>query len=171
MISKSTSGEFRKSSLDLPFIVQIGDTAIVTGNVVSFIRAGIVVATRIISAESEPVPIASQSVESINHVMFFRSKPVPGIQATIINAVRNPTTGSIRFDFASGNQREFTGGLEEAINAVSYLDTDVATAEDMLILKTLRRSPDGANLENCIGAQCSCDFNANDEMILTIGAQ
>lgn len=171
MISQSAAGEFRKADLDSPFIVQPGDTAIVTGNVVSFLRNGIVVATRVISAESEPVALESQSSESINHVMFFRSKPVAGIQATITNAVRNPSTGAIRFDFASGNQREFTGGLDEAISAVSYLDTDVATAEDMLILKTLRRSPDGANLENCIGAQCSCDFNANDEMILTIGAE
>lgn len=166
VIAQNQKGEFRSVAI-APLVVQSGDLVQQVGNQLIVIRGGQVIATRELSGESVSVPTTIEAHQVIDKAIFFRSYPVAGIQATITAATRNPN-GSVLFSFASGSQREFTS-IEQALTQVQYLDADASTAEDMLILKTLRRSPDGANLENCIGAQVSADFNANEEIVLTIG--
>lgn len=166
IIAQNQNGEFRQIGID-PVSVQPGDSVQQIGNQLVVSRGGQVVATRDLSGQSVSVASEINVHQIIDKAIFFRSYPVAGIQATITAATRNPN-GSVLFSFASGSQREFTS-FEQALQQVQYLDADAATAEDMLILKTLRRSPDGANLENCIGAQVSADFNANEEIVLTIG--
>lgn len=90
---------------------------------------------------------------------------MPGIVSTLTDVVRSGEI--IRFKFAGGTEREFAD-LPTALAAVEYLDTTEETTQDVLILKTLRNSPDGANLENILGAQCSADFNANSPLVLTV---
>ena len=164
--AQSPKGEFRQVEVQ-PLSVLPGDQVQQVGNQLVVIRSGQVVATRKLSAASTSVPVTVDVEQVITKAVFFRSYPMAGIQATITGAIRNPN-GSVMFSFASGSQREFTS-VEQALQQVQYLDAESSTAEDMLILKTLRRSPDGANLENCIGAQVSVDFNANEELVLTIG--
>jgi hypothetical protein len=166
VIAQNHLGEFRQIGID-PVSVQPGDLVQQIGNQLVVSRGGHVVATRDLSGESVSVASEIDAHQVIDKAIFFRSYPVAGIQATITGAIRNPN-GSVMFSFASGSQREFTS-VEQALTQVQYLDAEAATAEDMLILKTLRRSPDGANLENCVGAQVSADFNANEEIVLTIG--
>ena len=165
-IAQSPKGEFRQVEIQ-PVSLQPGDQVQQVGHQLIVTRNGQVVATRELSGDSASVPNAIEAYQVIDKAIFFRSYPVAGIQSTITGAVRNPN-GSVMFSFASGSQREFTS-VEQALSQVQYLDAEPATAEDMLILKTLRRSPDGANLENCVGAQVSVDFNANEELVLTIG--
>lgn len=165
-IAQSPKGEFRQVEIQ-PVSLQPGDLVQQVGNQLIITRNGQVIATRELSGDSVSVPTAIEAHQVIDKAIFFRSYPVAGIQSTITGAVRNPN-GSVMFSFASGSQREFTS-VEQALTQVQYLDAEAATAEDMLILKTLRRSPDGANLENCVGAQVSVDFNANEELVLTIG--
>jgi len=165
--AQSPKGEFRQVDIQ-PLSLMPGDEVRQVGNQLIVLRGGQVIATRDLTAESTSVSVAVDVEQVVTKAIFFRSYPMAGIQATITGAVRNPN-GSVMFSFASGSQREFTS-VEQALQQVQYLDAEPATAEDMLILKTLRRSPDGANLENCIGAQVSADFNANEEIVLTIGA-
>lgn len=168
-VAQSSTGHFEQATLNSPFASKVGDQAVVSGSTVTFIRNGAVVGTRTISAASVVVS-GSDSIQSIDKVMFFRSVKMPGIQATLTGAVRNNQTGTVRFRFADGSEREFSNFASIA-SEVEYLDSEVSTAQDALILKTIRRSPDGANLENCVGAQCSIDMNANEELILTIGVE
>lgn len=96
---------------------------------------------------------------------FLVEQNMPGIISTLTDVVRAGEV--IRFKFAGGTEREFAD-LPSALAAVEHLDTDETVTQNVLILKTIRNSPDGANLENILGASCSADFNANNPLVLTV---
>lgn len=85
---------------------------------------------------------------------------MPAVSATIQNVAVNQTTGTIRFDFTNGTQREFADFEALQTLANSY-DSDVTRAEDLAIVSAVRRSPDGSNLDVCNGVTCTVDGAAN----------
>lgn len=155
----SDKGEFRKQSLNSPVLMQAGDKVIVVGDQVVIVRDGSVIATRHLVGESEPIDNTATEQTLITHTVFWRSVPVPGQLQTMLSAVRNPSTNSIYFRFADGEELEFDS-VESALSEVQYLDTEPLIARHALVLKALRNSPDGSNLHTMNGMKCAIDFNA-----------
>lgn len=79
----------------------------------------------------------------------------------------NQSTGAVTISFSNGVNREYSD-IESAKSAVQYLDTQSAVAEDSLILKMFRRSPDGTNLENMVGGAVAINFDADVPFVLTL---
>lgn len=154
----------RRYEVSPPFDHQAGDRYERAGKTVRQVRGGLTVATR---AVTEVVPLAAQwhvGGSSVNE--FFEEFHMPGVVQTLVDVIKSNATGVIRFKFADGTEREFPDF--EALSAqAAYLDTEGETAQDMLILKTVRNSPDGANLENMVGGSVAIDFSANTPVSLT----
>lgn len=160
IIAATDGGEWRQQPLDSPLPVLAGDLLNVVGNTLQLIRGGLVVATRslgpAISFATQPIA-ASQT---LTHAIHFRKTPMPSVSATITNTTINQSTGVVRVNFSSGDQREFADFA--ALQAVAdAIDTDPAKAQDLAILALVRRSPDGSNLDVCNGMGVTIDGAAN----------
>lgn len=160
------AGEFRQAALNEPLAVAVGDTVQVVGNQVIVSRNGSVIAVRLITGQIEAAPLGAERDEVIDRVMFFWRPPVAGIIVTLTSVIKNQATGVVRFRFSDGSEREYANDAA-AKAEVEYLDTEATTAQDALIHKTFRNSPDGTNLENMVGASFSVDFFADRPFVLT----
>lgn len=167
MIAGSSKGEFRQQSLDSPFVAEIGDQALVTGGTITFLRNGVVVGVRHLTGIETAVPLGNEQQQVIDKIIFFKGVPIVGQVATLIDVVKNTTTGSLRFVFSNGDEREFVDAAE-AMSTTDAIDTTPELAQNMLIRKTLFNSPDQTNLRTCVGGKCSIDMNANNPVTLTI---
>lgn len=171
-LAQNPKGEFRQIEFSPPLTLQVGDEVLQVGSQLTVIRAGVVVATRTLSGIGSVVDGPVQAEQEVSSVLYFRSYPVAGVIVTLIDVIKNNTTGTIRFKFANGSDREFpdfTSILSDASSiSIEGIDSTPALAENMLILKTIRNSPDGANLENMIGASVAIDFNANVPVVMTV---
>jgi len=165
-LAQSQKGEFRQVEI-LPVQVLPGDLVQQVGNQILVIRGGNVIATRDLTGPSVSVPMSVTEKQTISKAIFFRSAPVPGTVATLTNVVKNTTSGSIRFIFSNGNDREFSSGAQ-VMTETDYIDTSSKMAEDVLIRKTLINSPDETNLTTCVGGKCSIDMNATQPFTLTV---
>lgn len=168
LVATSSAGEHREFPLSPPLSVLPGDVLTTNGRTLYLIRGGTVVATRETSGDGTlfvPPPITE--ARTLTSILFFRGPKVPGKIATITNIVL-AVNGTLRVNFASGTEREFAGGVAEALSATEYLDTEDTTAEDMAILSAVRSSPDGTNLGVRIGSSCAVDFYANQPVVLTV---
>jgi hypothetical protein len=152
-------GEFRQAALSEPVLIQPGDTVRVVGNQVIVTRNNAVVAVRLITGEIEAAPVAAESSELLNRVLFFWRPPVAGTVVTLIDVTKNTSNGSVTFKFSNGNNREFAG-LEQAVSETNYIHTEPTLAEDILIAKSAALSPDGTNLHQLVGVKCAVDVNA-----------
>ena len=97
--------------------------------------------------------------DTLTSIYFFKEQKMPGVIETLTKVTKNSTTGVVKFKF-DDVELEFADEAA-ALAEVSYLDTDPEVVRHMLILKTLRNSPDFTNLENMVGASCSLDLQAN----------
>jgi hypothetical protein len=114
------------------------------------------------ATESGVIP----ATRDLTSVFYFQEAPkMPGASAVNTN-VAVSEAGVIRFDFSNGDQREFAS-LTELENAVKKYDTDTAVAEDMVILKAFRNSPDGSNLHTMVNEGVTCDFNGTKPIIFS----
>jgi hypothetical protein len=127
-------------------------------------RGAATVATFLRKDMTRTVLTAAFFINSAVPFAFYREEHMPGTLVTMTDVARSGEI--VRFKFANGTEREFPT-LEAAKSAVEYLDSEDTTGEDALILKAIRNSPDGANLETMIGASFSADFNANVPFVLT----
>ena len=145
-----------------PFMPPLpSDVFTAVGNSMEQRRGGVLVATYNFGQMPRTVLAGVTFINGSSEFAFYREERMPGIISTLVDVVRSGEI--IRFRFAGGTEREFAD-LPTALGAVEYLDVDETTTQDVLILKTLRNSPDGANLENMVGGSCSSDFNADDPL-------
>jgi len=128
-------------------------------------RGASLVATFLKKNMTRTAPGGPLFIDSSSPFAFYVEEHMPGIVSTLVNVTRSGDAAT--FHFAGGVSREFSS-LAEALGEVEYLDASQVTSQDALILKTIRNSPDGANLENIIGASFSADFNANVPFVLTV---
>jgi hypothetical protein len=158
LFAQSTLGEHRSYPLSPPLSVLPGDLLTTDGRHVYLIRAGVVIETREISGSGVPVgatPVAA--AETLSSVVFFRSTPVPGTSATLVD-VNVAANGDRTYEFGDG-----TGQTMPEIAVAELADSVDATndlAKKLLIAISHRRSPDGANVSNQVGATITIDCNA-----------
>lgn len=163
-IASQQPGQWRQSDLDQPLPFQVGDVLEIGPNSTVYQkRNGVVVgqATFVVGQPVSSFP-ASQAA-TISSLFFFQEIKMPGVIETLNSVQRDGDVLYFNFD---GAQLEFPS-IADALNVVGLLDTEAATARHMLILKTLRNSPDGANLETMVGGSCSLDFQAATPVVIT----
>lgn len=76
-------------------------------------------------------------------------------------AVSVAAAGTVRFDFSDGNQREIDNHAAGVVLA-NDLDANEQLAENVLIAKAYRHSPDGTALADIIGSTCTIDTAAEN---------
>lgn len=163
-------GVYRKLTIDPPFSIQAGDICPIdfaTGTVFQ-LRGSSVIDQREVTLPGELIgalpPATSTGVFA--EVIYFQESTVAGQSVSLVSVQLNQSTGSVTWNFSNGVSREY-GSVEDAKSAVQSLDTQSQLAEDALILKTFRRSPDGTNLENMVGAAVSLNFDADVPFVMT----
>ena len=163
--TQNQRGEFLRHNLNSPIQIRVGDTAVVVGNQLLITRDGRVVEVRTLGAESV-VPLEATRDESIDHVLYFKERRMAGILSTMQSPIRNPD-GSVLFSFTNGDQREFSS-VENAIEQTDYIDTLGGLAQDILIRMVCKRSPDGTDLHQLVGATCGIDCLATQPVSVRI---
>lgn len=159
-------GQWRQSTLLTPFDdLQPGDTLeIAANNTIRQKRNGVTIAESQYSQPGALVgvsPIVSPG--TLETFYFFQEYKMPGLIETLVGVQRDGDSLFFNFD---GAQLEFPS-IAEALNVVGLLDTDPTTARHMLILKSIRNSPDGTNMETMVGASCSLDFQSATPVVIT----
>lgn len=144
-----------------------GDRIEIVGSTLKVWRGPTLIAERTLvlpgtTVESGVIP----ATRDLTSVFYIEDRKMPGITATNTNVAINETTGTIRFDFSNGDQREFQD-LNALKSAVQKYDTDVSIAQDIVILKAIRNSPDGSNLTTMVGQGVSCDFNGTHPIVFS----
>lgn len=162
------NGNWQQLTLDAPLHLLAGDVTVVVANVLQVWRDGVLIETRAMTPGPavEPTPVASDRV--ISELFIFKEPKMPGQNVALTRVQLNQSTGAVTFSFSNGNNREY-GSVEDAKNAseIADMDTTGALAENALILKTFRNSPDGTNLENMVGGSVAINFNADVPFIMT----
>lgn len=164
ILSRSENGEFVTAPLDQPVQIQIGDEVIRDGNTITVLRNGTVVAVRTFGPASV-APVVAQQNELISSVLFFRSNPVSG-QSVVLTGVTESQSGVVTFKFSNGSSREFTEGWSQVGSLLGAMDTDPTLAEDILMLKSFRNSPDGTNKLSMLDVNCAVNFDAGTPIAL-----
>lgn len=167
ILSASKKGEFRKANLDSPFTMKVGDVCVQDGNTIHFIRNNVVIASRQIVGQAVAAPIAAANPESVNSVVFFWRAPMSGVVATALPPRIDSATGIVTFPFTDGQDVQYPS-ITEAITQTDFIDTDNTLAKQMLIRMMCKRSPDGTNLHQLVGATCTIDALANQIVSVAI---
>lgn len=91
---------------------------------------------------------------------------MPGQNVSMTNVRENQSTGVIIVDFSSGNQREFPNW--EAVGEIAAnIDSTPDLAENILLGKAYRASPDGTNKTTQQGASVSTNLLASEPVVYT----
>jgi len=161
-IASTGRGEWRKAPLAESFTNKIGDFVVQDGTTLKLIRNGQVVLTReALDEQSSPwVPQPLQEVHTFEEVIYFRSNPMQGVTATLVNVTQNQTTGEIAAFFSDGAQLTFADWATFTGEA-AVMDSDPATAQKLLLCKLYRATPDGSNLDALNGANCTIDGSSS----------
>ena len=91
---------------------------------------------------------------------------MPGTGTTLTNVRVDTGNGHVLFDFSDGTELEFTNWAD-ALSQTQYLDTVAQTVQHMLVLKSVRNSPDGSNMSNMVGGSILSDFSAQLPIVCT----
>jgi hypothetical protein len=129
-------------------------------------RGAVVLGTYLRKNMTRTVLSSGVFISGATQFAFYQEEAMPGLIATQTAVHLNTTTGALRVNFASGNEREWTS-VADAKSDVAYLDTDPKTAEDIILAKMFKNSPDNTNLENMVGGSCSIDLAAAVPVVLT----
>ena len=151
-------GEWRHVSFSPPFNQLPGDTYRTSGNVVYLVRGGVDVDARLITTSTLYTPPAVTVSQSVSELVFFRSKPMRPATATVVNVTQSGA-GAINVQFSNGNGRAFDSWAQLG-ELADQRDGTTTLAEDLLITKIFRNSPDGSNMHTCDGASCTIDGDA-----------
>lgn len=142
----------RKFTIEPPFDHQSGDIYAREGNAIRQIRGGLTIDTRTVGQGS--LLTTQVHVGGSNVTEFFEEQNMPGQNVSCTKVTENQTSGSVTFSFSSGSNLEFANW--EAVGAIAdSIDATPEIAEKVLIMKSFRSSPDGANKTNQVGAMVS----------------
>lgn len=162
------NGNWQQVTLDAPLHLLAGDSCIAVGSVLQVWRDGVLIETRTLTPGPIVSPNPVSSNRTITELFYFKETKMPGQNVALTRVQLNQSTGAVTFSFSNGNNREY-GSVEDAMNAseIAGLDSTGALAENALILKTFRNSPDGTNLENMVGGSVAVNFNADVPFVMT----
>lgn len=156
----------RAVQLTAPIAVLPTDDVRLNGPNVEVVRDGIVIASQAIGGGSE-VEIGEPATARLMTELFILEEiKMPGQNVSCTRVTENAVSGSVTFHFSSGNSRELpnwaaAGGIADT------LDADTPHAEDILIGKAYRSSPDGSNKTNQVGASVSVNLLADVPVVYT----
>lgn len=158
-IATTDKGNWMTSPLSSPIQVLPGDSLEVEGSTVWLKRNDHYIDSRTIGVANVFVPVAFSEHHTLDHVIYWRKKPMPAAAVTITNVTVNQASGVIRADFSDGTQNEFAD-FATLLSAVEDYDTATDHAKNLLLLALIRRSPDGSNLDALNGSSCTIDGQA-----------
>ena len=157
----SSKGEWREVPLVPSFTAQAGDSvgfdpATQTAYV---LRGGVRVAEWALVGPGTPLPPSQfEGPQNLTRVIYFRSRHMAVKTCTGVSV---GGSGSVTFKFSDGNQRELTNHAA-GVELANDLDSNDALAENILIAKAYRHSPDGTALADVIGSTCTIDTAAEN---------
>lgn len=162
---QSDKWTWQTAAIDPPLTVLAGDVISEFGGQLLVTRGGVVVETRTIGPVTTVAAVVTEP-STIRSAVFLKVKPMPGQNVSCTQVRENASTGAVTFDFSSGSNREIAdwAGVEFIANS---LDSNPTLAEDILIGKAFRASPDGANKTTQVGAQVSVNLTADNPVIYT----
>lgn len=158
-------GTYTEFTLESALVVQPGDVTRIEGDKLRVYRDELLIDERDLiggNVLTEPPWDVERVFERV--YVFVEGPKMPGTIATQTDVIVNQSTGTIRFKFADGSEREFES-FAAAVTAVEKYDTSPEVVQDLTILRSLRNSPDGANLETMIGILCASDFTASQPVV------
>jgi len=138
---------------------QPGDVYDFAGGVLKQYRAGNLIAERTLGAGLPFIPGPETGTGLLETVYFFQETKMPGIAETLTDVVQSQPSGIITAKFSGGENIEYPT-FADLKTAVEALDTDGDVARKLLLLKLVRSSPDGSNLDALNGSTCTIDGNA-----------
>lgn len=161
-IARTEKGRWKRAPLSSPVAVLKTDVVEVEDGKAWILRNGHYVDSRDINfaAKTDLTLVPMSEPHTLTEVYFWERDPMPSVSATITNSTINQSTGLVRINFSSGDQREFSDFA--ALQAVAEgIDSSVEMAQDLAILALVRRSPDGSNLDVCNGMCVTIDGAAS----------
>lgn len=109
------------------------------------------------------VPLADSV--TISSLYFFKETKMPGSNIALVD-VTVGGAGSVTFKFSDGDQNEFSS-WQAVIDSVADFDTAGSINKQLLIARTIARSPDGANKTNMVEGSCSINREAAIPVVVT----
>lgn len=127
-------------------------------------RGGLLIKTVQLIAPKTLSEIVSVGGETLTE--FFLETAMPGQNVSMTRIRENQATGAITVDFSSGTQMEF--GSWEAVGEIAdAIDSTPDLAQQILLGKAFRESPDGTNKTTQLGASVSTNLLASDPIVYT----
>ena len=152
------NGEWREIEVTPPLNRQPGDVYEFTDGVLQQYRDGDLIEERMLGPGVPFTPGVETGTGLLSTVYFFKARKTMAV-ATATN-VTLAASGTLRYDFSDGSQRELAGGVVDAIALADALDSNVELAQNLIIAKSVRHSPDGTALADIIGSSCTIDTAA-----------
>ena len=164
VLGADNKGKFYTAPLNQPVSIQVGDQVLVENSQLIVVRAGIVVATRLIGT-AQVADTAAQFDESVSSIIFYKGNPVAG-QSVVLNRVtENATTGVITFIYSDGTGVEYPSWAAVG-SQLGVMDQEPVLAREIIALKSFRNSPDGSNKTTMVDVQCAVNFDAGTPIAL-----
>jgi hypothetical protein len=154
------AGEWRQVAFSPPFSVVPGDTFRSEGNTVYQVRGGVDHDVRLITSSVQFTPPAADVSQSISNLIFFKGKPMIPASATLTD-VTESVTGEINISYSDGSGTTYANWAAVGELADS-IDSDVTFCKKLLAAISYRRSPNGENKTNAVGATATADCVANN---------
>lgn len=146
-----------------------GDEIRLVGGVVQLVRSGVVVATRTANLTSAITPGVVNVARTVSSLFVVKEVLMPGTNVAL-TGVTVGANDSVTAKFSDGTNSEYADW--ESLKAdVEPLDSDGKLNRDLLLLLTVRRSPDGANKTNMVGGSVSINCEADTPVTVTYPAQ
>lgn len=148
----------RKYSLAVPMTRQTGDEFRFVGKRIEQWVGAMKVDERDLSQEAsvileQPETFGAATVQSV-----YLEQPMA--TSKTCTGVSVGATGIVRFTFSDGSQPEVPSHAD-GVQLASDLDANASLAENLLIAKAYRHSPDGTSLDDIIGSTVTIDTSAD----------
>jgi hypothetical protein len=147
-----------------PAVFIDGDTWQKDGHYLNQMRGSVVVQTWNLRAmTSQRLTLPATTGETISK--FYLEQGMPG-QTLSITQVRRHEDDSVTFSFSNGDNMTLPS-WEIAAESADIVDSDPMFLQRILIGKSYRNDPSGANMVNQVGAQVSANLSANEPIVYT----
>lgn len=104
------------------------------------------------------------------HILIARGRGQAHMAVKTVTGVSVAQSGIVRFNFSDGSQRELASGHSDGVALAVGLDANDQLAEDILIAKAYRHSPDGTALADVVGSTCTIDTAAEVPIQVNLSA-
>lgn len=154
----------RKYTIADPLIHVAGDQYVRVGDELRQMRGTTIVATRDLTEATKEVLTESDHIGPKETIHFYEEFAVA--TAKTLTNVSVAGSGAIIVTF-NDNQVELSGGHADGVAMADALDANGSLAEQILIAKMYRHSPDGTGIEDAIGSSVLIDSQADTPIVYT----